>query len=292
MPLTGDPPAPDLNGSIGTTTNSTGVLSNMFTPIVHNGTVTVVPSNNGVHMSHGQYMSGLPQGAPGWPGNSGSIGSSGYQGYNMTGHPDQALFKTYIKQLEGQVLVCEEKIEDEKFVVPVQFAMRFLYQFLEQVPFIKTLDNLDKQPINDEIHRVYWRKAKKDERCNALFYDEVEIDAFIEDAKEYMNPLYPHGISGASPSYSFQNSLGSTIMCSGVSNLSMGAMGFSIGSGLGAGIQVDPQGNVTINGPVTINGTLTMNNPPPAAQPNQFLTTCQANENGDIMTWAGGGTIN
>ena len=233
------------SGSV-TTTNSTGVLGSMFTPIVNNGTVTIMPTKQQV-----------------------VVGTSGYQGYNLTGHPESSLFKTYIKQLEGKVLICEEKIEKEEFVVHPDFAMRFVYQFLEQVPFTKTLDNLNTQPIDDEIHRVYWRKAKKDERRFAVLYDESEIDAFIEDAKEYMSNRYQHGSSGASGivgASSFANS----IMCSGV---------------VGSGMTVDAQGNVHFSGNVTINGTLEVGG---SADNASF----DAPDNGDTMTWAGGGSIN
>lgn len=294
---------PNLNGDI-ITTNTTGPVGT-FTPIVNNGTVTVVPSNIHIQGSTGQ------QGVSGWTGHSGYLGTSGYS-YNLTGHPDPKTFKSYIRLLEGKVLECVEKVEDEKFVVPRYYAMRFIYQFLEQIPYRKTLKDLETCPVNDEIHRLYWRKSKAHEQSKAISYDEAELDEFIKDAEDFMHPVAPYGISGA------QNPFGSSILCSGVvSNVSVSSLGLSIGSGFSSGLTVDPQGNVHINGNVTISGKLNVgvdmggsfvddcgayygsNNSVDNGGDNssvnnadQFLTTCQANENGDIMTWAGGGAPN
>ena len=158
------------NITIGTiATNTTGpspsianVSIPQFKAVVNGSSVTVVPSSSGKF---------IPPPAP----------SPFKVGYNSIVFDDY--FKSYIKTLEGKVLVCEEKIEKDKFIVPKHFAMKIVYQFLKQIPVNTPVTAFVIQPADDEIHRTYWRVAKKKEKANAMTFDEKEINQFLRDAQ-------------------------------------------------------------------------------------------------------------
>ena len=115
-------------------------------------------------------------------GTASSSASTGWVKYALDVDPD--VFKKYVFRMAGKVLRCIEHIEEDTFIVPKDFALRYIYQGLRGKWANTDITALDAMEINDEIWHLWFDDPQSNEKTEAVIYDEKELDLFIEGKKE------------------------------------------------------------------------------------------------------------